>query len=182
VDRAALAQALRAAGYEPAAEVVLACAALTGPGRRDGARALLLLGPPGAGKTALAEALATALRARYVYVQLHSWTSPDDLIVGVNVAAAVAGEADQVREPGVLALAAEASHGGPVVLCLDELGLNPFFVRAENKSLISRPGALRRVGPFSFVPAAPGSWARAGRARPARGESGDGRGHPSPPA
>ncbi|MBU2769262.1 ATP-binding protein [Acidithiobacillus ferrivorans] len=41
-----------------------------------GARALLVTGEAGTGKTALAEAIADALEARdrYYYVQLHSWT------------------------------------------------------------------------------------------------------------
>lgn len=113
---------LRAVGYEPTAEVAQAVAFLLTPARRYGARALFVSGPAGAGKTALAEALARATRAPFFYALLHDWSGADDLFGGVDVAAAVAGAAEHVREHGVLRLAAEASHRNEfVVLCLDEL-------------------------------------------------------------
>jgi MoxR-like ATPase len=95
-----------------------------------GMKAILLEGPPGCGKTHLAEAYARATHAAYVYTLLHSWSDDQELHVGVNVAAAVAGDAANVRQPGVLAEAARLSLTGPVVLCLDEIDKTQ--ERAEN--------------------------------------------------
>lgn len=89
---------------------------------RSGARrALLLEGPPGAGKSALAQVIADHLGAKLVVYQAHAWTDADELFVGVDVVAAVAGDADGVRQLGVLAQVAEISQKEPVVLLLDEI-------------------------------------------------------------
>jgi MoxR-like ATPase len=86
------------------------------------ARALLVTGAPGTGKTALAEAIAREHGGVFLYALLHSWSGADDLFCGVNVPAAVAGDAERVHQPGVLALAAEASQRHDlVVVCLDEI-------------------------------------------------------------
>ncbi len=118
----ALAEGLRRAGYEPRREELIALQALEGA---TGVRALLLEGPPGSGKTALAEAYASASGARLVYALLHSWSDDQELFRGVDVVAAVAGDAERVAQPGVLAVAAAASHDGNVVLVLDELDKAP---------------------------------------------------------
>jgi MoxR-like ATPase len=96
-----------------------------------GARALLVTGAPGTGKTALAEAIASDHGAVFLYALLHSWSGADDLFAGISVPAAVAGDAANVTQPGVLALAAEASQNHQlVVVCLDELDKAPDSVEA----------------------------------------------------
>lgn len=87
-----------------------------------GAAALLLEGVPGAGKTALGEAIARAWGWPLVFAQFHAWTDADELFVGVDVASAVAGDAERVRQDGVLARAARLTHEHDrVVLVLDEV-------------------------------------------------------------
>jgi MoxR-like ATPase len=109
------------------AQAVAALMAQRGPG----ARALLVTGAPGTGKTALAEAIAREHGGHFIYALLHSWSGADDLFCGVNVPAAVAGEATAVHQPGVLALAAQASHRERlVVVCLDEVDKAPESVEA----------------------------------------------------
>jgi MoxR-like ATPase len=95
------------------------------------ARALLVTGAPGTGKTALAEAIAREHGGHFLYALLHSWSGADDLFAGINVPAAVAGDASAVHQPGILALAAQASHEHKlVVVCLDELDKAPESVEA----------------------------------------------------
>lgn len=106
-------------GYEPRPAELSAVTAML---RSNGAiRAAILEGAPGCGKTALAQAVAASTGARLVYALLHSWSDDQELFSGVDVAAAVEGDAARVRQPGILAVAAEASRHGLTVLCLDEV-------------------------------------------------------------
>lgn len=81
----------------------------------------LLIGPPGVGKTRTAHMAAEKAGAELVYHLLHNWSDADELFFGINVQAAVAGDAANVKLEGVLARAARLSQSGPVVLCLDEV-------------------------------------------------------------
>lgn len=81
----------------------------------------IISGPPGVGKTRYAELYAQQHNMALVYYQCHAWTDADELYFGVNVQAAVAGEVGKVRQPGVLAIAAESSNCRPTCLVLDEL-------------------------------------------------------------
>jgi len=115
----ALEEKIRSLGYIPRrAEILALVAALL---REGGPKVFLLEGPPGTGKTAFAEVVAKALEAHFVYTLLHSWSDDQELFCGVNVVAAVKGEANEVEQPGVLALAAQKSRQGLTVLCLDEV-------------------------------------------------------------
>lgn len=87
----------------------------------SGIRAALLEGPPGCGKTYLSQILAEKIKAEYVYSLLHSWSDDQELCCGVDVAAAVEGNASAVRQDGVLAVAARKSVESQTVLCLDEI-------------------------------------------------------------
>jgi MoxR-like ATPase len=107
------------AHYIPCRDLELVARSYSRPTHR--ARAALFLGPPGSGKTSATEWLAERLGATYFYHLLHSWTDDQELFHGIDVAAAVAGEAQHVRQPGILAQAAMASASGPVVLALDEI-------------------------------------------------------------
>ena len=115
----ALEEKIRSLGYIPRrAEILALVAALL---REGGPKVFLLEGPPGTGKTAFAEVVAKALEAHFVYTLLHSWSDDQELFCGVNVVAAVKGEANEVEQPGVLALTAQKSRQGLTVLCLDEV-------------------------------------------------------------
>lgn len=110
---------LASVGYESRMAELLALSAVER--QVGGMRALLLEGPPGCGKSFLAEAYATARGHRFVFSLLHSWSDDQELCVGIDVAAAVEGDAAHVRQDGVLAVAARASLEQVVVLCLDEI-------------------------------------------------------------
>ncbi len=92
-----------------------------------GVNAAIVRGAPGTGKTFFAETLAKCLGAQYMYLLSHNWLSEEELFFGVNIGAVAAGvkEAAEAYQPGFLALAAEASQMGRVVLCLDELDKAP---------------------------------------------------------
>lgn len=109
----------------PAEGVALRCLR-----HQRGIRALLIEGPPGSGKSSCAEWLAHELSADLVVYQAHAWTDDQELFQGVDIAAAVAGDATSVRQPGALLRAARLSQRGPVVLLIDELDKAPERVEA----------------------------------------------------
>ena len=89
--------------------------------QKAGSKAMVIMGPPGTGKSAFASAVAVALSSELVVYQCHSWSDADELFVGVDVSAAVSGDAESVRQDGVLARVAKLSQEKGVVLLLDEL-------------------------------------------------------------
>ena len=121
-------------GYRPNSETIQALKSLMAQ-KGSGARALLVTGEAGTGKTALAEAIADALEARdrYYYVQLHSWTDGKRFFDY---------ETAEGEEKGFLTKVAEASQtcaspqgdcqpqgctrqGAWTVACLDEMDKAP---------------------------------------------------------
>lgn len=113
-------------GYVPRRSDVLGLAGLLKAPPLAGAKAILLEGAPGTGKSAFAEAVYNILKGQgrtveLIVYQFHSWSDADELFVGVDVCAAVAGDAEAVRQDGVLAKVARASEKGMVVLLLDEI-------------------------------------------------------------
>jgi MoxR-like ATPase len=122
MDLQVLEKEIRKTGYIPrrsdllglAGTLILVC-------KKSGSKAMVIMGPPGTGKSAFAAAAAVALESTLVVYQCHSWSDADELFVGVDVCAAVAGDAEAVRQDGVLAKVAKLSQKGGVVLLLDEL-------------------------------------------------------------
>lgn len=121
--------ALRSVGYvasdELAAQIALLLASDGGS-----VKAMLLDGPPGAGKTALAKAVSKILGVEYIYVQAHPGSAPEDFLYDANIVQilrGVAGDREAVRtaedvvELGFLPQIFRASQSGRVVAFVDEL-------------------------------------------------------------
>jgi len=122
-----IAAALQSVGYIPRRDEVKGLADLLQVDvvASGGSKSLILEGDPGVGKSAFAEAVARITNAQFVPYQFHSWSDADELFVGVDVCAAVAGEAELVRQEGVLSKVARLSQESTVVLLLDEIDKAP---------------------------------------------------------
>ena len=122
-----ISDALQDVGYIPRRSDVLALVTSlhTDVTACGGSKTIILEGPPGTGKSAFAEAVAKITGSNFIAYQFHSWSDADELFVGVDVCAAVAGDAESVRQEGVLAKVAKASLESTVVLLLDEIDKCP---------------------------------------------------------
>jgi MoxR-like ATPase len=100
-----------ATGYRPDAATLQAINAILAQSGKKSARALLVTGEPGTGKTSLAEALAVACQAQYYYVQLHPWSTVETFFADGD-------------NPGILMLTARSTQDDSVpmtLVCLDEM-------------------------------------------------------------
>lgn len=120
-------KALQDVGYLPRRDEVMSLVDAFGVDivAAGGSKTVILEGPPGVGKSALADAVAKIVNARFVAYQFHAWSDADELFVGVDVCAAVAGDAALVRQEGVLGKVARLSQESIVVLLLDEIDKCP---------------------------------------------------------
>lgn len=118
-----LTEGLTKTGYIPRRSdaLALASALTTNVESALGSRTILLMGPPGTGKSAFASATAEVLNAEFLSYQFHAWTDDSELFTGVDVCAAVAGDAESVRQEGILATVARVSQDHTTVLLLDEI-------------------------------------------------------------
>lgn len=116
---------LEAAGYVPRKPEVLALRAMVA--RNNGAKVLILEGPPGTGKTFLGEAFAKSISAKSIYYLCHHWTSEEEMFLGIDVGAVAAGVDDpkDAYRPGFLLRAVEASKEGPIIVIIDEIDKAP---------------------------------------------------------
>lgn len=121
--------ALSGVGYV-ASEKLAAQIALLLASNGGSVRAMLLDGPPGAGKTALAKATANILGVDYVYTQAHPGSSPEDFLYDANIVQILRGAAgdasavqtaEDVIDLGFLPTIFRASQHGMVVAFVDEL-------------------------------------------------------------
>lgn len=143
-----LESALRGVGYEPRREELLALyGQLTAP--VNGVRVLFLEGPPGAGKTELARAIARAFSWPLIMGQATRWLDDRALFVDVNIGAVLRGDAESVDKKGLFWRIAEASQRGPVVGLLDEL--DKAQADAEDALLDPFQSGQIPVGPGEFV-------------------------------
>lgn len=83
----------------------------------------LCVGPPGTGKTMLAESFAKGRRAELFFIPCHSWLTSEELHQGVDIGQVAVGveHADHAYLDGQLLRAVKASHKHDVVITLDEV-------------------------------------------------------------
>jgi MoxR-like ATPase len=110
--------------YKPRREDLIVLKALFS--QNGGMRAVVVFGPPGVGKTALAHAVSSSLNAEEIYFLAHHWVSEEDLFVKLDparvagLAGGVYSEIEESYRPGVLLRAALSSREKSTVLVLDE--------------------------------------------------------------
>jgi MoxR-like ATPase len=124
-----ISEALGHAGYM-ASELIATQIALLLHQSSKAVRAMILDGPPGAGKTALAKAVAKVTGAQFIYVPAHPGSTPEDFLYDANIVQilrGVSGDHEAVKTArdvidfGFLPMVFEASQRGPVVALVDEL-------------------------------------------------------------
>lgn len=121
-------------------------------------RAMLLDGPPGSGKTFLAEATAAILKAAFIYIPAHPGSTPEDFLYDINIVQILRGiggdstavrSASDVVDFGFLPTVFAMSQKGPVVALVDELDkaspkVDSFFLSAFQQGEV----IVKGIGPI----------------------------------
>lgn len=114
---------LREVGYITTDELAKTVALFEVAGKRPSRNipAMLLEGPAGAGKTALAEAFAKVVGAKLLFLQCFPGMGSDSFIAEPNVAAIISRDAQNSIKDGILVRSLKETTDGPTVVVLDEL-------------------------------------------------------------
>jgi MoxR-like ATPase len=154
----AMKQALASVGYYSddslATEMSLLMAQET-----DMIRTMILDGPPGAGKSALAKAVAKIYNAPFIYVQAHSGSSPEDFLLDANIVAILrgaSGDRSAVKSPedvisfGFIPTVFKASQSGRIISLVEELDkatqkVDAFFLTALQEAEVMIRGISKPI-------------------------------------
>ena len=114
---------LREVGYIASDELAKTVALFEVAGKRPSRNipAMLLEGPAGAGKTALAEAFAKVVGAKLLFLQCFPGMGSDSFIAEPNVAAIISRDSQNSIKDGILVRSLKETTDGPTVVVLDEL-------------------------------------------------------------
>ena len=141
---------LEKVGYRPRREEAYALASLLGIDQH-GSKALLVEGPPGVGKTFLAESLSKILKAHYLVHLCHTWSDDHEFFAGIHVPAVIAKDIPNIPKMGILTQAAIKSQTVKTVLCLDEIDKTP--TRVHNLLFTFLQDGICQIGPGNYVQA-----------------------------
>lgn len=114
---------LREVGYVASDELAKTVALFEAAGKRSSKNipAMLLEGPAGAGKTALAEAFAKVVRAKLLFLQCFPGMGSDSFIAEPNISAIISRDSQNSIKDGILVRSLKETTDGPTVVVLDEL-------------------------------------------------------------
>ena len=114
---------LREVGCVASDELAKTVASFEAAGKRSSKNipAMLLEGPAGAGKTALAEAFAKVVRAKLLFLQCFPGMGSDSFIAEPNISAIISRDSQNSIKDGILVRSLKETTDGPTVVVLDEL-------------------------------------------------------------
>lgn len=114
---------LREVGYVASDKLAKSVALFEAAGRKvsNNIPAMLLEGPAGAGKTALAEAFATVVNAKLLFIQCYPGMGSDSFIAEPNISAIIKRDSQNSIKDGILVRSLKETTDGPTVVVIDEL-------------------------------------------------------------